>query len=76
MIQIYITDPPEKSWLVCCGLVEGFQINGVDTTNITIDNLDNWVYGVSGTGTFTRSSSSSWPTGVSGIPTGWSIIVQ
>ena len=43
------------------------------TTNITTTNLNNWVRGVSGTGTF-RSSSSSWPTGDSGIPTGWSII--
>ena len=46
------------------------------TTNIRPFILENWVYGVSGTGTFTRSSSSSWSTGVSGIPTGWSIIVQ
>ena len=46
------------------------------TTKILTFVLENWVYGVSGTGTFTRSSSSSWSTGVSGIPTGWSIIVQ
>ena len=46
------------------------------TTNIRPFILENWVYGVSETGTFTRSSSSSWPSGVSGIPTGWSIIVQ
>ena len=46
------------------------------TTNITTTNLNNWVYGVSGTGTFTGDPSSSWPSGVSGVPTGWSSNVQ
>jgi len=32
----------------------------------------NWVYGVSSSGTFVKNPSmSSWPTGVSGIPDGW-----
>ena len=46
------------------------------TTNITTTNLNNWVKGVSGTGTFTGDPSSSWPTGDSGVPTGWSSNVQ
>ena len=37
---------------------------------------DTWVNGVSGTGTFTGDPSSSWPTGDSGVPTGWSSNVQ
>ena len=40
------------------------------------DCTSEWVSGVSGTGTFTGDPSSSWPTGDSGVPTGWSIIVQ
>ena len=46
------------------------------TTNIATINLNNWVKGVSGTGTFTGDPSSSWPTGDSGVPTGWSSNVQ
>ena len=35
----------------------------------------NWVYGVSSTGTFTKDASmTSWPTGVNGIPDGWTVI--
>ena len=44
--------------------------------NITTSNLSNWVSGVSGTGTFTGDPSSSWPTGDSGVSTGWSSNVQ
>ena len=46
------------------------------TTNITIDNLENWVYGVNGTGTFTGDPSSYWKEGDSGVPTGWSSNVK
>lgn len=34
----------------------------------------NWVQGVSATGTFTKASSmTSWSSGISGIPTGWTV---
>lgn len=36
--------------------------------------LDYWVQGVSSTGTFTKKSSTTIPTGDSGIPSGWSVI--
>lgn len=44
-------------------------------TNVSADScLSNWLYNVSSTGTFYKDSTmSSWPSGVSGIPTGWSI---
>jgi len=36
--------------------------------------LRDWVSGVSATGTFVKNSSmSSWPSGASGIPTGWTV---
>ena len=36
--------------------------------------LDVWVSGVAATGTFTKAASmTSWPTGASGIPTGWTV---
>lgn len=44
-------------------------------TDITAYNsTNNWLYGVSATGTFTKElNMSSWTTGVSGIPTGWTV---
>ena len=44
-------------------------------TNISASNcLDNWVYGVSSTGTFIKNAAmTSLPTGNSGIPSGWTV---
>jgi hypothetical protein len=33
----------------------------------------NWVDGVSQTGTFVKASGISWSTGISGIPSGWTV---
>ena len=33
--------------------------------------LTNWVDGVAASGTFIKDASTTWPTGSSGIPTGW-----
>lgn len=38
------------------------------------DNFVEWVNGVSGSGTFVKSSSASWGTGTDGIPRGWSVV--
>lgn len=40
----------------------------------TTTNLYNWVNGVSATGTFVKDASASWNTGVSGIPSGWTVV--
>lgn len=44
-------------------------------TNISATNcLSDWVSGVASSGTFVKASSmTSWPTGASGIPSGWTI---
>lgn len=44
-------------------------------TDISASNCtNNWVSGVAATGTFVKASSmTSWKTGVSGIPTGWTV---
>ena len=44
-------------------------------TNISENRCtDNWVYNVSATGTFVKNSAmSDWKTGVSGIPSGWTV---
>ena len=36
--------------------------------------LDNWVYGVSSTGTFVKAAAIPFLTGASGIPSGWTIV--
>lgn len=33
-----------------------------------------WVYNVSSSGTFTKATGVSWPTGGSGIPSGWTVV--
>jgi hypothetical protein len=33
-----------------------------------------WVYGVSSTGTFVKHPNMTWTTGVSGIPSGWTVV--
>lgn len=45
-------------------------------TNISAtDCLNNWVNGVAATGTFVKDPNmSSWPTGTSGIPSGWQVV--
>ena len=40
---------------------------------INTDNCYNWLYNVSATGTFTKAAGSSWTTGASGIPIGWTV---
>ena len=43
-------------------------------TNISARNcLNNWVSGVSSTGTFVKSANVEIPTGTSGIPEGWTV---
>ena len=37
---------------------------------------DVWVQGVSPTGTFVKKAGVTWPTGASGIPTGWTVIEE
>ena len=43
-----------------------------------IDNASDtseWLYGVASTGTFVKSASATdWPSGVDGIPTGWTVV--
>lgn len=44
-------------------------------TSLTVDSsTENWLDGVSATGTFKKAASmTDWPSGVSGIPSGWTI---
>ena len=35
---------------------------------------DSWVYDVAATGTFVKDANTTWPSGVSGIPSGWTVI--
>lgn len=45
-------------------------------TNISADACtEDWVSGVAENGTFTKDASmSTWPTGIGGIPSGWTVI--
>lgn len=38
------------------------------------DCTSNWLSGVSSTGSFVKDANTTWPTGTSGIPTGWTVV--
>ena len=44
------------------------------TSGQSISTLGNWLYDVSATGTFVKDANTTWPTGASGIPSGWTVI--
>jgi hypothetical protein len=49
-------------------------IKAMFTTEPSTNYTENWVNGVSATGTFVKNSTASWTTtGVNGIPTGWTV---
>ena len=49
------------------------SIKMLATSVSATDCLKNWVYGVSSSGTFIKHPNASLPTGVSGIPNGWTV---
>lgn len=43
-------------------------------TDVSVYNcINEWLSGVSSTGTFVKAANAQWPTGVSGIPEGWTV---
>ena len=46
-------------------------ISAEDIPTYTGTGADAWLYGVSATGTFYTNADANWPSGASGIPTGW-----
>lgn len=49
------------------------SITCLATAGITTNNLQNWVTNVPSGGTFVKAVNTSWTTGASGIPSGWTI---
>ena len=57
----------------------GSNLNYVKSlaTDITATNaLNQWLYGVASTGTFVKKYGVSYPTGISGIPSGWTVVEE
>ena len=52
------------------------EVKCLATTNISSDNTMGWLHNVSSTGTFTKAAGVTWPTGDSGIPSGWTVVEQ
>lgn len=53
------------------------RIRALFTTTPGNDYTDDWLYGVKSTGTFVKNSAATWNvTGVSGIPSGWTVITE
>jgi hypothetical protein len=52
-----------------------YSVTCLATSGFDADCTTNWLEGVAASGTFTKASSmTSWGTGVSGIPSGWTIV--
>ena len=57
----------------------GSNLNYVKSlaTDITATNaLNQWLYGVASTGTFVKPYGVGYPTGISGIPSGWTVVEE
>ena len=50
------------------------KINIITTSTGITNNTTDWVSGVPSTGTFVKNPDASWPTGTSGIPSGWTVV--
>lgn len=48
-------------------------VKSLSKTSPAASNTSYWLYGVSPTGTFVKASGVTWPTGDSGIPSGWTV---
>lgn len=46
------------------------------TTNPSYGFTTNWVIGVAATGTFVKKAGVTWPSGVDGIPSGWTVVEE
>ena len=81
-----LTSAPELPATTLAKYCYGYMFKGCTSlnyikclaTNISASNcLSNWVNGVSATGTFVKAASmTSWTTGVSGIPTDWTVVTE
>ena len=47
-----------------------YATSGINTNGST----SYWLSGVSSTGTFTKAAGATWPSGVNGIPSGWTVV--
>ena len=45
-------------------------------TTFSTGSVENWLSGVSPTGTFVKKAGVTWPTGKNGIPSGWTVIEE
>ena len=68
-----VTENRYKNMFAGCTSLKGIKCLATDISASAC--TENWVSGVSSTGTFVKASSmNSWPTGASGIPSGWTVI--
>ena len=52
------------------------SITCLATSGMGTSSSSSWVQGVASTGTFTKASGVEWPSGISGIPSGWAVNEQ
>ena len=58
-----------------CSLVGELTLNFTNTTTSTVNaKFNSWLSNVKSTGKFYTVSTCNWPSGISGIPTGWTRI--
>lgn len=76
----YAPDLPATTLVKDCyrnmftGQTQLSSIKCLATSGINVNNSTNgWLSNVSATGTFTKAAGVTWPTGTSGIPSGWTV---
>lgn len=74
--ELYATTLPEECYggmfedCTSLNYIKCLATSGINTNYSTWF----WVNGVAANGTFVKASSATWPTGVDGIPSGWTVV--
>ena len=71
----YTYDGCYRQMFYGCSKLSYIKCLAVDINESTYYNVQYWLDGVSSTGTFVKSkSATSWPVGINGIPSGWTVV--
>ena len=61
-----------SNMFLSCSKIDNITMLATDISAASC--LENWVNGVAATGTFTKAAAVTLPSGVNGIPTGWTVV--
>lgn len=80
VLLISVPELPAKTLVSGCyawmffGCSQLSYVKCLGTDGLIYNNIAGWLNGVNNTGTFVKASGVTWPSGASGIPSGWTVI--